>query len=197
MIKKRLLFLSLTVFTATTGFAGDNAGGEITCKSASGRTTVEGNAGVTNGNGMGPANITFKIDEQILNLETGRLVEVHNEHLVFKGMHLTDFVFFDESSGVFSLIFKRSILDVMDPTDAEEIGKEAGSHSYDSVFELVSIPNTLKDLKNDKYSFKAEIKPRSTLDPRKSDNPFVSDYYNYRIEENTFIKLTCSLDLGL
>lgn len=149
-------------------FAGDNGGGNVECKSDSGRTVVAGGAGVPY-NGVGPADLNYAIDGHGLHFSTRALST---------GGQMVDYVVYEHKK-MYAVGFKRTAV-------------HSGNVYSEDVFQMRSIGGTFKQIRPDVFAFKAVIPAYTSLDPRlggdseKSENRFDKD-----------IQVNCVLDISL
>lgn len=161
--------LALSLLLGLNAYAGDNGGGNIDCKSDSGRTVVAGMAGAS-WNGMGPAEITYAIDNQSIVLKSQMLSD---------GIHIVDYASYEPKKS-YVVGFKRSI-----PRPSGEV------YSHE-LFQLRSVSGTFKQVRPDVFSFKAVIPAYTSIDPRKNkDMGEDADLFDQDIVVN------CVLDVSL
>lgn len=172
----QLIFFGISITT----FAGDNGGGNIKCRSASGKTLLEGMAGVASHNGQGPADLVYRIEDKEVHLQSSRYLDQENTHL-------TDFVLF-EAPRSYYLSFVISTqhqgwANDGDPNDVYIFSRP--------IFTMSSLPGSMKKLSGDQFRFVAKIHAYS-VDPRKTAT--------LGKEITTFDKeivVNCDLDLSL
>lgn len=173
MFKQTLVMFALISGSA---YAGDNGGGSLKCKSESGRTTVEGMAGV-DWNGSGPASLVYTIDGKALSFNPSKPLATET--------HLVDYVVYSNKTS-YTVGFKRSAFYAGAKNDPAFVYSN-------TLFELRSLPGTFRQVERDVYSFTAVIPEYSSLDPRK-----VSDLnadYPEKFEQS--IQVNCLLDLRI
>jgi hypothetical protein len=169
----RFFLLISSIFVPFAAWAGDNGGGHIECASSSGRTKLEGGAGVQY-NGTGPAQLKYTIDGVSVDLVPAALNP---------GSHLLDFVAFSYGK-LYVVGFRRS---------SEHLSSDGKTYLYaNDVFQLQSVPGTMKKKSVDVFSFRALIPAYTSIDPRKG--PW--DKENMELFDKD-IELNCVLDLRL
>ena len=149
-------------------YAGDNGGGSISCKSGSGRTKLEGGAGVAY-NGSGRASVTLTIDGKSIDFNTERTY-------LTNGVDTLDSVSFDEKLKVFTMKFSE-IIKIQDYKDAW------------STLELIADPASFKKTARDVFQFTAIL---DGLDPRKD-----LKNVDYTTKLDKPVQVSCTLDLSI
>jgi hypothetical protein len=166
----------ILLISATLGFqanAGDNGGGKLNCKSASGRTTLAGDAGAPY-NGEGPASLVYTID--------GNMVTFDPTKPIAAGIHLVDFVSYSHKK-FYGVEFKQSMLSTYQGADFV---------NNNTVLRLQTIPGSMVEVRQDVFKFKATIPAYSSIDPRKSAD-LTTDVERFAKD----ILLNCELDVTL
>ena len=168
-MKSVSLILGSILMVSASAFAGDNGGGYLDCRSASGRTTLRGGAGVQY-NGSGHANLTISIDGKELKVGARDL----GVQRLADNILLTDAVSFNPRTQVFTL--KMVSINSTQEYDFAE-----------TFLEVVADPSTM-NISNDTATFSATL---DTVDPRTYN---ATEGWNERINN---ISLKCKLEYGI
>jgi hypothetical protein len=168
------IIVTLFALTSFQAFAGDNGGGRLSCLSESGRTKVEGMAGVPY-NGSGSAMLIYSID--------GAAVEFNPTKIVSPTVHIVDVVDYTH----------RKSYVVRFITSTANNSPESPDNAYaDGVFTLRSLPNTMTQVRPDVLRFKAVIPAYTSVNPRLGND--LSKYID-RFDQD--IQVNCELDLTI
>ncbi len=148
---------TLVLITGSLASAGDNGGGSLNCKSASGRTTLAGGAGA-NYNGSGAAHVELKVDNVSLKFEEETAIATNSIARVASTI-------FDPTLKVYTLQFTEV--------------RDQGEYKWnDTLLTLTAHPSTFSKKAKYVYGFKATL---LGLDPRNKDQ------YGYNRLENPIV----------
>lgn len=167
-MKTVIMVTLVSLFSAQLTFAGDNGGGDLSCISSSGRTKLNGMAGVSY-NGYGRANVEFDIDGKKIELGADKRITPY-------AVAMTDAVAFNENFKIYTLTFV-SIAKVPDY-----------GIDHEDVLSLISDTSTFKQTRKDVFSFEAQL---TAIDPRAENKS------EGLITKTKDIKVKCILDLTL
>jgi hypothetical protein len=177
MIRPSAVALTLALL-APSAFAGDNGGGTLACTSATGRTKLEGGAGINNYNGSGNVDLLFTIDGKSLRLSSAS--PVHNP----RGNN----ILFTEAS-VFS---DKDRVYVLQLGLAEKSVSGEAFQFQSPILTGIANPQSMRKLNGDKFSFDLVIQT-GAIDPRKT-NSLSADG---EVAFDKPIALKCELDLSI
>lgn len=163
-MKSIFTVMAVTLTASVMAFAGDNGGGQITCKSGSGRTVLAGGAG-TSINGTGNAMVDLTVDNKTVKLGALDLGVQQKQN----GNVITDAVVADLGKKIYALTFI-------------ELNTKSSRPFADKILQLVSVPSTMTN-KGGIVKFKATL---TALDPRQEE----SGEYLQNVDMNCVLDVT-------